>query len=116
MGAAVRLLGLAQEWPTADLQLARFAEPDSGDKVMTAVEGLVATSQLLATRRSWWGILIALATGSARGGRAIGPIVMTTFLLKVSASPWTEKTISSRRPGYAEYERTSAFIPLPPKR
>lgn len=38
-------------------------------------------------------------------------------LLSVSGVALTERTISCRRPGCAEYvERTGAFIPLPPKR
>ena len=118
IGAAVCLLGLACE-AVADLQLARFlAEPDSGDKVMDrGLWGWSRHPNYFGDATFWWGIfLIALATGSA-WWTAIGPIVMTTFLLKVSGVALTEKTISSRRPGYAEYvERTSAFIPLPPKR
>ena len=64
----------------------------------------------------WFGIwLIALETGSAWWS-VIGPVVMTFFLLRVSGVALTEKTITKRRPGYAEYiERTSAFVPLPPK-
>jgi steroid 5-alpha reductase family enzyme len=47
----------------------------------------------------------------------IGPILMTVFLLRVSGVALTEKTIGKRRPGYEEYaRRTSAFIPLPPKK
>ena len=65
----------------------------------------------------WFGIwLIALESGSA-WWTVIGPIVMTFFLLKVSGVALTEKNVKKTRPGYAEYiERTSAFIPLPPKR
>ena len=60
--------------------------------------------------------LISLETGSAWWG-LIGPVVMTFFLLRVSGVALTERSIGSRRPGYAEYvERTSAFIPLPPKK
>ncbi len=64
----------------------------------------------------WWGIwLIALETGSA-WWTAVGPALLTFLLLRVSGVALTEKTISSRRPGYAEYvRRTSAFVPLPPK-
>ncbi|MEJ7876461.1 MAG: DUF1295 domain-containing protein, partial [Solirubrobacterales bacterium] len=64
----------------------------------------------------WWGIwLIALETGTA-WWTVVGPAALTFLLLRVSGVALTEKTISSRRPGYEEYvERTSAFIPLPPK-
>ncbi len=117
-GVVVCLVGLACE-ATADFQLARFlAEPGSSEKVMD--RGIWRYSRhpnYFGDATFWWGVfLIALESGSAWWG-AIGPIVMTVFLLKVSGVALTEKTISSRRPGYADYvERTSAFIPLPPKR
>ena len=117
LGALVCLGGFACE-ATADFQLSRFlARSDSGGKVMD--EGIWRYSRhpnYFGDSAFWWGVwLIALETGSA-WWTAIGPVVMTVFLLKVSGVALTEKTISSRRPGYAEYvERTSAFIPLPPK-
>ena len=118
IGALVCLGGLACE-AIADLQLARFlAEPDSRDKVMDrGLWGWSRHPNYFGDATFWWGIyLIALGAGSA-WWTAIGPIVMTTFLLKVSGVALTERTISSRRPGYASYvERTSAFVPLPPGR
>lgn len=118
IGALICLIGLACE-ATADFQLARFLrDPGSSGQVMD--RGIWRYSRhpnYFGDAFFWWGVfLIALETGSA-WWTAIGPIVMTTFLLKVSGVALTEKTISSRRPGYAEYvERTSAFIPLPPKK
>ncbi len=118
IGALVCLIGLACE-ATADFQLSRFlAEPDSSGRVMD--RGIWRYSRhpnYFGDATFWWGtFLIALESGSA-WWTAIGPLVMTTFLLKVSGVALTEKTISRRRPGYAEYvERTSPFIPLPPKR
>ena len=42
---------------------------------------------------------------------------MSVLLLRVSGVAMLEKTIGSRRPGYAEYvRRTSAFFPRPPKK
>lgn len=118
IGALVCIAGLACE-ATADFQLSRFlADPDSKGKVMDrGIWGWSRHPNYFGDATFWWGVyVIALGTGSA-WWTAIGPIVMTTFLLKVSGVALTEKTISSRRPGYAEYvERTSAFIPLPPKR
>jgi steroid 5-alpha reductase family enzyme len=65
----------------------------------------------------WWGIfLIAAETVPGRYG-IIGPIVMSTLLIKVSGVAMLERTIGKRRPGYVDYvERTSAFFPRPPKR
>lgn len=117
IGAAVCVAGLTCE-ATADLQLARFLRrPDATEAVMDS--GLWRYSRhpnYFGDALFWWGIwLIALETGTA-WWTAIGPIAMTFFLLRVSGVALTERTITSRRPGYGEYvERTSAFVPLPPK-
>lgn len=62
----------------------------------------------------WWGMgLIALAGGA--WWSAIGPAVLTLFLLKVSGVSLTERDIATRRPEYRDYmRRTSAFLPRPP--
>ena len=63
----------------------------------------------------WWALwLLAFSAGYA--WTAIGPLLLSFFLLKVSGVSLLEKDISERRPGYREYvERTSAFIPRPPR-
>jgi len=118
VGGLVCIVAIALE-TTADLQLARFLKrPDSSGRVMD--EGLWRYSRhpnYFGDALFWWGVwLIALETGSA-WWTAIGPALMTLFLLRVSGVALTEKTIAKRRPGYAEYmERTSGFVPLPPRR
>lgn len=118
IGFAVYFAGLALEG-IADAQLARF-------KRNPLNEGAVLASGLWRYSRHpnyfgdacvWWGIwLIALETGSAWWS-AIGPALMTYLLLRVSGVALTERTIAERRPGYADYRRsTSAFVPLPPRR
>jgi steroid 5-alpha reductase family enzyme len=118
IGAAVTVFGIAFE-AIADLQLSRFlAQRDqSGDSVLD--DGLWRYSRhpnYFGNATLWFGIwLIALQTGSA-WWTVIGPIVMTFFLLRVSGVALTERNVRRSRPGYADYiERTSAFIPLPPK-
>lgn len=117
IGAAVFAIGFYFE-AVGDAQLAAFArERDSGDQVMD--RGLWRYSRhpnYFGDATEWWGIwLIAVGSGAAWWTVA-GPIVMTFFLLRVSGVTLLEKDMGSRRPGYAEYvERTSAFIPLPPK-
>ncbi len=117
-GALVCVTGIACE-AVADRQLARFLKrPDSAEAVMDS--GIWRYSRhpnYFGDACFWWGVwLIALETGSA-WWTAIGPALMTLFLLRVSGVALTERTITSRRPGYREYvERTSAFIPLPPRR
>jgi steroid 5-alpha reductase family enzyme len=65
----------------------------------------------------WWGYFI-IAAGTGWGILTIfSPALMTFLLLRVSGVAMLERTIKKRRPDYAEYERrTSAFIPLPPRK
>ncbi len=120
IGAAVTLFGIAFE-AIADVQLARFlAAKEEGRESGVMDRGLWRYSRhpnYFGNATLWFGVwLIALETGSA-WWTVIGPILMTVFLLRVSGVALTEKTIARRRPGYAEYaDRTSAFVPLPPRR
>jgi len=101
-----------------DAQLTAFVkDPDSREKVMD--RGLWKYSRhpnYFGDATEWWGLwLLAVGSGAA-WWTVVGPIVMTFFLLRVSGVTLLEKDMSSRRPGYEEYiDRTSAFIPLPPK-
>lgn len=120
IGAAVTVFGIGFE-AAADVQLSRFlAAKSEGRESGVMDKGLWRYSRhpnYFGNATLWFGIwLIALETGSAWWS-VLGPLVMTFFLLRVSGVALTEKTIAKRRPGYAEYmERTSAFVPLPPRR
>jgi steroid 5-alpha reductase family enzyme len=117
-GVALCALGFACE-AAADLQLTRFLRrPGSHEAVMD--EGLWRYSRhpnYFGDSCFWWGVwLIALEADSAWWTLA-GPLLMTILLLRVSGVALTERTIASRRPGYRDYvRRTSAFVPLPPRR
>lgn len=117
IGALVWAAGFAFE-SIGDLQLARFlAGRDSGGEVMD--RGLWRYTRhpnYFGDATLWFGIwLIALETGSA-WWTVIGPVVMTIFLVKISGVAMTERDIAERRPAYRDYiERTSGFIPLPPR-
>jgi steroid 5-alpha reductase family enzyme len=64
----------------------------------------------------WWGLWLVALTGGGTWWTAVGPIVMSVLLIRVSGKGLLEKTIERRRPGYAEYvRRTSGFFPLPPR-
>jgi len=116
LGAAMWLAGISFE-AIADAQLARFKrDPSSKGKVMD--RGLWSWSRhpnYFGETLLWWGYgLIAVSAGV---WALVAPLAMTVLLLRVSGVTLLEKTIGERRPGYAEYaKRTSAFIPLPPKR
>lgn len=64
----------------------------------------------------WWAFyLFAIASGY--WWSMISPLLMTVLLLKVSGVSLLESTIEERRPGYADYRRsTSAFFPWFPKK
>ena len=63
----------------------------------------------------WWAFyLFAVAAGG--WWTVLSPILMSLLLLKVSGVALLEKTITERRPGYAQYvHRTNAFFPGLPK-
>ena len=115
-GALLSLAGVAVE-ATADAQLTRFlSRPESRGRVMQ--EGLWRWSRhpnYFGDFVVWWGLgFLGLAAGAA--WTLVGPALMSVLLLRVSGVTLLEKTIGTRRPGYAEYAaRTSAFFPRPPR-
>ncbi len=101
----------------ADAQLARFrSDPANAGAVLD--RGLWRWSRhpnYFGDALVWWGLfLIAAATGA--WWTVVGPLLLTGMLLTVSGVPLLEKRQLATRPGYAAYvERTSSFIPLPPR-
>jgi steroid 5-alpha reductase family enzyme len=117
LGVAVWTVGFLFE-TVGDAQLARF-KADDGNKGQVMDRGLWRYTRhpnYFGDFCVWWGIfLIAAETGPGRWG-IVGPIVMSTLLIRVSGVAMLEKTIGTRRPGYAEYiARTSAFFPRRPR-
>jgi steroid 5-alpha reductase family enzyme len=102
-----------------DEQLRRFkADPANRGRVLDS--GLWAYTRhpnYFGDALVWWGIF-AVAAGVPGGWWTVfSPLMMTFFLLKVSGVAMLERDIADRRPAYREYvERTSAFLPRPPKR
>ena len=117
VGVAVWVVGLFFE-AVGDAQLARFKkDPDSAGRVMD--RGLWRYTRhpnYFGDACVWWGIaLVAAETTVGRWG-FVGAVVMTVLLRRVSGVTLLEKSLSKRRPGYADYvARTSAFVPRPPK-
>ncbi|HKJ53654.1 MAG TPA: DUF1295 domain-containing protein [Gammaproteobacteria bacterium] len=101
-----------------DYQLMRFkSDPGNRGKVMD--RGLWRYTRhpnYFGNACIWWGFgLIAVASGA--WWALLSPLLMTFLLLKVSGVSLLEQDIGDRRPAYADYiARTSAFIPLPPKK
>jgi steroid 5-alpha reductase family enzyme len=117
VGALVFAAGIAVEG-AADRQLEAFrADPGNRGRVLDS--GLWRYSRhpnYFGNAVLWWGAyLIAVAAGGA--WTIFAPLIMTWLLLRVSGVTLLERDIVERRPGYADYvRRTSAFVPLPPKR
>ena len=117
LGVAVWLVGLFFE-AVGDVQLARFkADPANAGKVMD--RGLWRYTRhpnYFGDACVWWGIaLVCAETGVGRWG-ILGAVVMTVLLVRVSGVALLEKSLSKRKPEYAEYvRRTSAFVPRPPR-
>lgn len=114
-GASLWAAGFAFE-AISDGQLLRF-KADSANRGKIMDRGLWAYSRhpnYFGEFCLWWGLwLVALAGGA--WWAAIGPVLLTFFLLRVSGVELTEKDIASRRPEYQAYiRRTSAFVPRPP--
>ncbi|SDR42138.1 Steroid 5-alpha reductase family enzyme [Paraburkholderia fungorum] len=64
-----------------------------------------------------WLAYIALSVGTPWGWfTLLPPLLMAFLLLKLSGIPLLEESMAKRRPGYADYMRTtSALIPWPPR-
>jgi steroid 5-alpha reductase family enzyme len=118
MGGAVWAIGFFFE-AVGDFQLSRFkANPANRGKVMD--RGLWRYTRhpnYFGDATLWWGYWI-IAAGTPWGFvTVLSPTIMTFMLLRVSGAALLERTIRRRRPDYEEYEkRTSAFIPLPPRK
>ncbi len=117
-GGAIWLVGLAFE-SIGDFQLARFkANPANAGQVMD--RGLWRYTRhpnYFGDFLVWWGLFIIAMANPALFWTAIGPVVMSVLLTRVSGVPLLERSMANRRPGYVEYvRRTSSFLPRPPKK
>lgn len=64
----------------------------------------------------WWGIFMVACQAPWGWISVFGPLIMTTLLLRVSGRDLLERKLK-KRPAYRDYvERTSSFIPRPPKK
>jgi steroid 5-alpha reductase family enzyme len=118
LGALVWAVGFGFE-AIGDAQLSAFkADPANAGTVMDrSLWGWTRHPNYFGEAVLWWGIgVIAIATEWWWAG-LVGPAFITFLLVRVSGVAMLEKTIGSRRPGYAEYvARVPAFFPRPPRR
>ncbi|HSG67669.1 MAG TPA: DUF1295 domain-containing protein [Bacteroidales bacterium] len=101
-----------------DFQLARFkGNPQNKDKVLdTGLWRYTRHPNYFGDSAVWWAYgLFCIAAGSY--WPAIGSIVMTLLIIKVSGVALLEKSLSGKKPEYREYIRkTSPFFPWLPKK
>jgi steroid 5-alpha reductase family enzyme len=119
IGVALAAAGVVFE-SLGDWQLARFkADPaNAGQVLATGLWRYTRHPNYFGDACVWWGLwLIAAETGWLGIAALPGPILLTFLLTRWSGVPTAESGIGDRRPDYAAYvARTSAFIPLPPRR
>jgi len=101
-----------------DCQLARFKTvPSNKGKVLsTGLWRYTRHPNYFGDSAVWWGYgLISISAGSFFP--ALGSILMTALIIKVSGVTLLEKTLADKKPGYRNYiETTSAFFPWFPKK
>lgn len=116
VGLLVGLGGLTVE-AVADAQLRRF-RARAGDGTGVLDTGLWRYSRhpnYFGNAVLWWGLWLVAADGGA-WWTAVGPLLMTVLLLRVSGVTLLERGLRERRPAYDDYvRRTSAFVPWPPR-
>jgi steroid 5-alpha reductase family enzyme len=102
-----------------DWQLARF-------KADPAHRGLIMDRGLWRYTRHpnyfgdacmWWGLFLISLGSWAELPTVIAPLLMTFILTRGTGQRLTDQRMAATRPQYADYAaRTSAFIPLPPRK
>ncbi len=117
VGVLLWLLGVSFE-AVGDAQLAAFkADPAHKGQVMD--RGLWAWTRhpnYFGDSCVWWGIFLVAASAWPGVLTVLSPVVMTYFLVFATGARLLEKHMAER-PGYPAYqERTSYFLPRPPRR
>ncbi|SKB59258.1 DUF1295 domain-containing protein [Sphingopyxis flava] len=119
LGTFAALAGIAFE-SIGDAQLHAFRkDPENRGKVLdTGLWRYTRHPNYFGDTLSWWGIWLVAADAGLWVALAsiIGPLFLTFTLTRWSGKPLLEKGLHKSREGYADYvDRTSGFIPWPPK-
>ena len=117
LGLLVWAVGLFFE-AVGDWQLARFtADPANAGQVND--RGLWRCTRhpnYFGDACVWWGLWLLCAGHWSGLVFLVCPLAMTLNLVKGSGAAMTEKRMTSSRSGFAEYvQRTSGFVPRPPR-
>jgi steroid 5-alpha reductase family enzyme len=117
VGVLLWLVGVVFE-AVGDAQLARFkADPANRGAVMD--RGLWAWTRhpnYFGDSCVWWGLYLVAASAWPGALTVLSPAAMTYFLVFATGARLLEQHMA-QRPGYAAYQqRTSYFLPRPPRR
>lgn len=117
IGLAVWLIGFIFE-AGGDWQLTRFkSNPENEGKLLqSGFWKYTRHPNYFGDAAVWWGFgIISMAAGSYLP--ALGSVLMTWLIIKVSGIAMLEKTLLRTKPGYINYmRRTSSFFPWFPKK
>ncbi|KQT94835.1 hypothetical protein ASG49_02120 [Marmoricola sp. Leaf446] len=119
VGVVVWAVGLVFE-TVGDAQLAAYKKQPKESRPKVMDQGLWRYTRhpnYFGDACVWWGIwLVGLGGGLVGLATVLSPAVMTYFLVFATGAKLLEKTMMQRE-GYPEYaERTSMFVPLPPRK
>lgn len=118
IGAGIFVIGLFFE-TIGDMQLAAF-KADAANKGKLMTEGLWAWTRhpnYFGDAAVWVGLTLIALESPLGVYTVLSPAVMAFFLVAISGKALTERMMEKKYPEYAAYkERTSGFIPWPPKR
>lgn len=117
LGLVIWVIGFAFE-AVGDAQLRSFkADPANKGQVMD--RGLWRYTRhpnYFGESAMWWGIFVMISWAWLGLIGVASAALMTYLLVAKTGKALTEKRMSSSKPGYREYvERTSGFLPWPPK-
>ena len=118
LGALLFLVGLGFE-TVGDWQMAWF-KSDPANRGRVCDRGLWRFTRhpnYFGEAVLWWGLWCLAGTAPDAHWTVVGPLLLTWLLLRVSGVRLLESDLLREKPAYRDYvARTSAFLPLPPRR
>lgn len=117
LGIIIWIIGFTFE-TVGDFQLSNFKrDPKNKGKILhTGLWKYTRHPNYFGDSAVWWAYgIFSIAAGSY--WQAIGAVIMTLLILKISGVSLLEKTLKETKPQFKEYiQKTSSFIPWFPKK
>ena len=117
LGIIIWIIGFTFE-TVGDFQLSNFKrDPKNKGKILhTGLWKYTRHPNYFGDSAVWWAYgIFSIAAGSY--WQAIGAVIMTLLILKISGVSLLEKTLKETKPQYKEYiQKTSSFMPWFPKK